>query len=151
MADFGEGKMDNALKFDKVAALPHDQFNRVPRRPGRAARDPLVGPPQGRPQVPEAGRADQEVSPSARPGTRSRSTRRSSAPSSSPTTRPTEHEDEAQGQGQAKKKFTEHPAWESDFYNDEVIRIVADYLTLDPNVLLVKPIRATADRGRITQ
>ncbi len=31
-AEFGEGKMDNALKFDHVAPQPHDQFNRVPRR-----------------------------------------------------------------------------------------------------------------------
>ncbi len=29
-----------------------------------------------------------------------------------------------------KKKFTEHPAWDSDYYNDEVATIVADYLTL---------------------
>ena len=29
-ADFGEGKMDNALKFDHVADRPHDLYNRVP-------------------------------------------------------------------------------------------------------------------------
>src|SRR4051812_41788534 len=29
-ADFGEGKMDNAMKFDKVPAQPHDMYNRVP-------------------------------------------------------------------------------------------------------------------------
>ena len=28
--DFGEGKMDNAFKFDKVGGLPHDNYNRVP-------------------------------------------------------------------------------------------------------------------------
>ena len=28
--DFGEGKMDNAFKFDKVADLPHDNYHRVP-------------------------------------------------------------------------------------------------------------------------
>ena len=40
-----------------------------------------------------------------------------------------------------KKKYHEHPAWEPDYYNDEVVRIVADYLTLGSKVLLVKPIR----------
>ena len=59
--DFGEGKMDNALKFDKVAALPHDHYNRIsPDLVDPAQR--AIGPAaQGRPQVPEAGRADQEV------------------------------------------------------------------------------------------
>ena len=28
--DFGEGKMDNALKFEKVAPLDHDNYNRTP-------------------------------------------------------------------------------------------------------------------------
>ena len=28
--DFGEGKMDNAVKFEKVAPLVHDQYHRVP-------------------------------------------------------------------------------------------------------------------------
>ena len=71
-ADFGEGKMDNALKFDKVDGAAARPVQPRPRRPGRPARKPLGGPPQGRPQVPEAGRADQEVRSSARPGTRSR-------------------------------------------------------------------------------
>ena len=29
-AEFGEGKMENALKFDHIAERPHDQYNRVP-------------------------------------------------------------------------------------------------------------------------
>ncbi|MBV8229707.1 MAG: carboxy terminal-processing peptidase, partial [Planctomycetaceae bacterium] len=62
-----------------------------------------------------------------------------------------EHEKKLKDKDKPRKKFTEHPAWESDYYNDEVIKIVDDYLTLDPNVLLVKPIRVTADRDRITQ
>ena len=28
--DFGEGKMDNAVKFEKVAPLEHDRYHRVP-------------------------------------------------------------------------------------------------------------------------
>ena len=43
-----------------------------------------------------------------------------------------------------KKKFTEQQAWESDFYNDEVVRIVADYLTLGSKVLAANPVRAAA-------
>ena len=28
--EFGEGKMDNAVKFEKVAPLAHDEYHRVP-------------------------------------------------------------------------------------------------------------------------
>ena len=53
--------MDNALKFDKVArAGPRPLQPGLPR-PGRPAQRPLRAAPQGRPQVPEAGRADQAV------------------------------------------------------------------------------------------
>ena len=37
--------------------------------------------------------------------------------------------------GLKKKKFTEREVWASDFYNDEVIHIVCDYLTLGSKVL----------------
>ena len=54
--------MDNALKFDKVeraAARPVSTASPPTWSPSSNNRS--VGPPQGRPQVPEAGRADQEV------------------------------------------------------------------------------------------
>ena len=43
-----------------------------------------------------------------------------------------------------KKKFTEQEVWSSDFYNDEIVRIVGDYLTLGSKVLAANPVRAAA-------
>ena len=43
-----------------------------------------------------------------------------------------------------KKKRVVHPAWESDFYNDEIVRIVADYLTLGSKVVMSAPVHAAA-------
>ena len=41
-----------------------------------------------------------------------------------------------------KKKYAEREVWASDFYNDEVIHIVTDYLTLGSKVLAAAPERA---------
>jgi carboxyl-terminal processing protease len=44
---------------------------------------------------------------------------------------------------QKKKKFVEHSAWEPDFYNDEVARIAADYVTMSAShVATASPVRA---------
>jgi carboxyl-terminal processing protease len=41
-----------------------------------------------------------------------------------------------------KKKHMEREVWTSDFYNDEVVKIVGDYLTLGSKVLAANPVRA---------
>ena len=41
-----------------------------------------------------------------------------------------------------KKKYNEREVWASDFYNDEVIHIVTDYLSLGSKVLAAAPERA---------
>ena len=45
-----------------------------------------------------------------------------------------------------KKRHQDHQAWESDYYNDEIVRIVGDYLTLGSKVLAAAPARVGADR-----
>ena len=59
---------------------------------------------------------------------------------------PEKKEDEKAKKEKAKKKYTEHLAWEPDFYNDEVVQIVADYLTLGSKALASAPVRAAVDR-----
>ena len=70
-AEFGEGKMDNALKFDHVTERPHDQYNRVPAdlvtRLDRSVREAS----RREREVPEARRARSRRSSSARLVTRS--------------------------------------------------------------------------------
>ena len=50
--------------------------------------------------------------------------------------------DEKAKKDRKKKKFVEREIWASDFYNDEVIRIVTDYLTLGSKILAAAPERA---------
>ena len=42
------------------------------------------------------------------------------------------------------KKYAEREVWASDFYNDEVVRIVGDYLTLGSKDLAANPVKAAA-------
>lgn len=144
-SDFSEGKMDNALKFDKVAPLPHDMFNRVPadlvaqlesrswdRRkanPKFQKRDEMIKKfveRKARHTIPlneEKFRADfiAEDDPDKKEEAKSKTEK-------------------------ARKKYKEHLAWESDFYNDEIVNIVADYLTLGSKALASAPVRAAVDR-----
>jgi carboxyl-terminal processing protease len=143
-ADFGEGKMDNALKFDKVAALPHDQFNRVPndlvaqletRSWDRRKADPKFQKQEERIKKYAERKARHAIS------LNEKKFRAEFIPDEDE-----DKNDDGDGNGKAKdktkKKFTEHPAWDSNYYNDEVVRIVSDYLTLGSKVLAAAPVRA---------
>ncbi|HMB02813.1 MAG TPA: carboxy terminal-processing peptidase [Isosphaeraceae bacterium] len=142
-ADFGEGKMDNALKFDKVESLPHDQYNQVPsglvakleaRSWGRRKADPKFQKQEERIKKYAERKARHTISLNE---AKFRTEFVSDDDEEKAKDEATKKEKEKR-----KKKFTEHPAWEPDYYNDEIVRIVADYLTLDPKVLASAPIRA---------
>jgi carboxyl-terminal processing protease len=143
LADLGEGKMDNALKFDKVQPLPHDMFNRVPadlvtklqtRSSDRRKADPKFQKQEERIKKVAERKARHAIS------LNEEKFRAEFIPD----------EDEVKAKEEKvkkeKKKYTEHPAWESDFYNDEVVRIVSDYLTLGSKILASAPVRAAANR-----
>jgi carboxyl-terminal processing protease len=56
-----------------------------------------------------------------------------------------EHADEEKAKkDKRKKKYTEREVWSNDFYNDEVVRIVNDYLTLGSSKLAANPVKAAA-------
>ena len=59
---------------------------------------------------------------------------------------PEKKEEEKEKKEKARKRYTEHVAWEPDFYNDEIVNIVADYLTLGSKALASAPVRAATDR-----
>jgi carboxyl-terminal processing protease len=137
--DFGEGKMDNALKFDKVEPLPHDQYNQVTA--GLVARLELRSLDR-RKADPKFQKLDERIKKYAE--RKARHTISLNEAKFRDEFVPDDDEEKAKTDEtkKKKKKYTEHPAWESDFYNDEIVRIVADYLTLDPKVLAAAPIRA---------
>ena len=128
-SDFSEGKMDNALKFDKVAPLPHDMFNRVPadlvdRLETRSEERRKANPKfQKRDEM-----IKKFVDRKAR-HTISLNEEKFRAEFIADDD-PEKKEEEKEKKEKARKKYREHLAWESDFYNDEIVNIVADYLTL---------------------
>ncbi|HEX8204052.1 MAG TPA: carboxy terminal-processing peptidase, partial [Isosphaeraceae bacterium] len=135
----GEGKMDNALKFDKVAPLPHDQYNRVPAD--------LVA------QVTARSRARRQENEKFRKQAESiqklvdRKTRHAISLNEEKFRAefvPSDDEDEEvkPKPKDKRKRLPEHLAWESNFYNDEIITIVADYVSLGGQVLTAAPVRA---------
>jgi carboxyl-terminal processing protease len=139
--DFGEGKMDNAFKFDKVGGLPHDNYNRVPtdlvarlneRSADRRKADPKFQKLE-----------DQINKYIDRKARHSISLNEAKFRSEYvPDDQEERAAEEKMKKERKKKKFAEREVWASDFYNDEVIHIVTDYLTLGSKVLAAAPERA---------
>lgn len=138
--DVGEGKMDYALKFDKVAPLPHDEYNRTPddliaalnaRSEARRAEDPKFQKLDERIKK-FIERKERHSIPLNEEKFRAEMIRDDDEKAA----------DEKEKQARRDKKYAEREAWADDYYNNEVLRIVDDYLTLGSKVLAAAPIRA---------
>jgi carboxyl-terminal processing protease len=159
-ADFGEGKMDYAMKFDKVAEQPHDRYNRVPadlvalletRSLDRRKADPKFQKRDERIKkyaerkarhtisLNEAKFRSEFVPDEDGDGETKLKTREGAA-------KEAKDNDKDKAKDEKKKKYHERAAWEPDYYNDEVVRIVTDYLTLGSKALVSAPVRVQADR-----
>ena len=147
LADLGEGKMDNALKFDKVEPLLHDQFNRVPadlvsklqtRSLDRRKADPKFQKQEERIKKIADRKARHSIS------LNEEKFRAEFVPDDDE--EKAREEKIKKDKDKKKKKFIEHPAWEPDFYNDEIVRIVADYLSIGSKVVAASPVRAAQNR-----
>src|SRR5262249_21281369 len=144
LADFGEGKMDNALKFDKVAGQPHDMYNRVPANLVTVLDAKSIERRKADPKFQkQAERIKKYADRKARHEISLNEAKFKSEFVPDDDDKNGEDKDKPKP-GQKRKKYAEHAAWEPDFYNDEVVRIVADYLTLGSKVLVAAPVRAQA-------
>jgi carboxyl-terminal processing protease len=139
--DFGEGKMDNAFKFDKVGGLLHDNYNRVPadlvallnaRSADRRRTDPKFQKLDDQIKKYIERKARHSIS-------LNEAKFRAEYVPEDPEEKALEEKAKKE---RKKKKFNEREVWSSDFYNDEVVRIVADYLSLGSKVLAAAPERA---------
>ncbi|MFO0889586.1 MAG: carboxy terminal-processing peptidase [Isosphaeraceae bacterium] len=143
--DFGEGKMDNAIKFEKVPALDHDSYNKITaglvavlndRSAKRREADPKFQKQQER--------IKQFLDRKARHSIALNEAKFKSE--YAPDEDDKEHADEEKAKkDKKKKKYTEREVWASDYYNDEVIRIVSDYLTLGSKALASNPVKAAVN------
>jgi carboxyl-terminal processing protease len=139
--DFGEGKMDNAVRFERVDALEHDQYHGVP--------DDLVSKlssrsEQRRKSDPKFRKLDEQIKKFL-----DRKARHSISLNEAkfraeyvPDDGEEKAADEKAKKDRKKKKYVEREIWPADFYNDEVIKIVADYLSLGSKILAAAQERA---------
>jgi carboxyl-terminal processing protease len=131
--DFGEGKMDNAVRFDKVDALAHDQYNETP--------DDLVASlnqrsTERRKSDQKFRKLDEQIQKFLeRKSRHSISLNEAKFKAEYIPDDEDKSADEKAKKDRKKKKYVERDIWPADFYNDEVIRIVTDYLNLGSKVL----------------
>jgi carboxyl-terminal processing protease len=137
-AEFGEGKMENALKFDHVDARKHDEYNRVPAD--------LVTRLMAQSEKRRGANEKFQKRDAAIKKIIERKARHAISLNEEKFRAETVSEDENKDEAKAKtkgprKRLSDHPAWESNYYNDEVLSIVGDYLTLGQKVLASAPVR----------
>jgi carboxyl-terminal processing protease len=142
--DFGEGKMDNAFKFEKVGELPHDDYHRVPADLVALLDKRSV---ERRKAEPKFKKLDEQIQKFIeRKARKSISLNEAKFRAEYVPEDPEEKAAEQKAKKELKKKkYTEREVWSSDFYNDEVIHIVTDYLTLGSKTLAA----AAPERARI--
>ncbi len=142
-AEFGEGKMDNALKFDHVAPRPHDQFNRTPAA--------LVTRLAAMSDKRRGENAKFQKRDAAIQRIVDRKSRHAISLNETKFKAETASEEESNDEAKAKKdkkekkRLADHPVWESNYYNDEILAIVGDYLTLGHDILVAAPLKAAAN------
>ncbi|HKM51901.1 MAG TPA: carboxy terminal-processing peptidase [Isosphaeraceae bacterium] len=142
--DFGEGKMDNALKFEKVPELAHDNYHKVSPELATLLNDRSANRRKSDPKFQKLDeRIKQFLERKARHSIALNETKFKA--DYAPDEDDPEHND---GEGAKKlkknKKYAEREVWASDFYNDEVVRIIGDYLTLGSKDLAANPVKAAA-------
>ncbi len=141
--DIGEGKSDMALGFDQVAAVPHDMYNRVPetlvesivkRSEERREDNDKFKEQKSAIERFLARKARHEIS------LNEKTFRAEMAANEVDEEEAKTNPDEEKADKETKKS-RERVVWESNFYNDEIIAIVADYMAMGGNILTAGPVR----------
>jgi carboxyl-terminal processing protease len=139
--DFSEGKLDNAFKFEKVASLAHDDYHRVPADlvallDHRSA--------ERRKNEPKFQKLNEQIKKFLeRKARHSISLNEAKFRAEYVPEDPEEKAaDEKAKKERKKKKYAEREVWPSEFYENEVVQIVADYVTLGSKILAAAPERA---------
>jgi carboxyl-terminal processing protease len=147
VADINEGKMDNALAFDRVAPLPHDNFDKLSQELVSSLE---IRSLERRKASDKFRKQDEQIKKAV-----DRKARHSISLNEDKFRAefvPDEDDDKADGvdektkEKKRKKRYGERTVWEPDFYNDEILKIVADYLTIGSDKLASTTIKAAAAR-----
>jgi carboxyl-terminal processing protease len=137
-ADVGEGKNAAALKFDKVAALAHDLYQRAPEGLVKQLAERSEARRKDDPKFQEDAKFIERLIERKARHQISLNEEKFRAES-----RRDEFDEEQEASKTKKKGRHGHPeAWDADdYYNQEVARILADYVVLGKQVLVAAPTR----------
>jgi len=147
--DIGEGKIENALKFDKVRALKHDMFNRVPTNlvaqlsersaERRKSNDKFRREDELIKKYTER-KNRKEVSLNEKTFRSEFVSLDEDNPDADPAADPNA-EPKPKAKAKKRPRAAEGHEWKADYYNDEVLAIVGDYVTLGSKALASAPVR----------
>jgi carboxyl-terminal processing protease len=134
--EIGEGTSDTALKSDKIAPLPHDNYRRVPKDLVATLTKRSEERREADPKFKEQVAALERFAERKKRHEISLNEDKFKAEMAS-----NENDDEdAKPKDKTHKRHAERQAWESNFYNDEVMRILADYVQLGGKILTAGPV-----------
>ncbi len=137
--DFGEVSRDNALKFDKVPAQKHDDFHKV--TPELVAQLSKLSADR-RKADPKFQKRDADIKRFNERKERHQISLNEDKYKAETVADANDDEDKAKSAKEKRKSRYDRPAWDANFYNDEILRIVGDYMTLGSKVVASTPVRA---------
>ncbi len=138
-----EGKLDNSFKFDKVAAVTHDQFNRVP--PDLLSR--LDARSEARRKESDKFRKlDAAIQKIVARKAKHLIPLDETKYRAEVVSEDEEQDEIAKDKKAKRRKHYDRPAWESNYYNDEIINVVADYLTLGSKAIAAAPVKVDVNQ-----
>ncbi len=142
-----ESRYDTAMKFDKVAAVPHDRYNRVPAD----LLEQITEKSETRRKASTKFQEEQKFIAKAADRKKKHEITLNEAKFREEIRADDKDKDPVDEDGKpiatkAKKKKGPRKSdvvWEKEYYNDEILAIVNDYLTLGQQILVAEPVKAT--------
>ncbi len=135
--DIGEKSQDNALKFDQVPPVPHDLYNRVNSDLATKLQERSV---QRRKEDPKFQKEQKAIQRYLERKERHEISLNEKKYKEETTLSNEEEKEKEELENKTTKGHTERDPWESGYYNDEVVAIVRDYITLGQDILTAGPV-----------
>jgi carboxyl-terminal processing protease len=143
LGEDNEGKLGAALKFDRIPPLPHDQYNRVPQGLVMKLQDRSD---ERRKANPKFEKLNEQIKKVGAQIARHEIPLNEKKYRAEFVTRDTDDDDDpAKGaDARTRRRLNRNrTAWDRDFdfVNDEILEIVADYVTLGAHILVAAPVK----------
>ena len=136
--DIGEGKSEAALKFDRIKPLEHDEFDRTPSKIVAEINERSEARRKESAKFRKQAELIKKVIARKEKKAISLSEEKFRAEYVPPEDDENGDTKKDEAKGKPKRRQTDRAAWEPGFYNDEVLAIIADYVSLGAKELAAK-------------